>query len=68
MLDDITEDDTRVEDLVIGFTDAYNEAADSGDKILCSLLKEEMRKLLSNSGPIFKIDNNLDLSDITFEV
>jgi len=67
-MDDYIEDDTRIEDLVVGFTDAYNEAVDSGDKILSTILREELRKVLTNSGPMFRIDPNFDSDKISFEV
>jgi len=58
---DDEEIDFKMENLVIGFTEAYNEALDSGDKVLSNILREELRKLLTDSGPMFKISNNSDL-------
>lgn len=56
----VEKDELELEDLFISFTELYETAADSKDYTLCVILKEEMRKVLSNSGPMFRIDKNID--------
>ena len=53
-------DDLELEDLFLIYTELYDNALSSKDYVLCDILKEEMRKVLNNSGPMFKIDNNID--------
>lgn len=56
----VERDELELEDLFISFTELYETAANSKDYTLCVILKEEMRKVLSNSGPMFRIDKNID--------
>lgn len=53
-------DELEIEDLFITFTELYETAANAKDYTLCVILKEEMRKVLNNSGPMFNIDKNID--------
>jgi len=52
-------DESKLEDLILGLTDCYNDALDNKNYILSALLKEELRKLVENSGPLFKIDSRI---------
>lgn len=49
-------DDLKVEDLFVCFTELYETAAQTKNYALCLILKEEMRKVLSDNGLIFQVN------------
>jgi hypothetical protein len=51
-----SKEDLEVEDLFITFTELYEIAAKTKDYTLCLILKEEMRKVLSDNGLIFQVN------------
>ncbi len=55
-----TRQEIQLEDLFISFNELYENSLKIQDYKLSLLLKEEMRKLVSNSGPIFRINQNFD--------
>lgn len=45
------------------FEQLHRKAVDRKDYLTCSMIREEVRKLLSGDGPMFKIEDSIGICD-----
>lgn len=45
------------------FEQLHRDAVDKKDYLTCSMIREEVRKLLSGEGPMFKIEDSIGICD-----
>lgn len=57
----LTDDDFA--NVLESFEELHKNAVNNRDFLTCSMIREEVRKLLSGDGPMFKIEDSIGICD-----